>query len=216
MPSINKRSLFVLIAFVALAVAATTAAANWAPGWSFGFFAPTSESASSTAAPIAGVPPQGTTAPAIRADESVAPLAVLLSWNTFGNLGTETTEPSLANDPNLSPSNLTLGACVTSAANGNRFGGTAWFDAGDTNPTTLAESIAGNDYIEFIVTPNAGTTFTPTSLDFVWDRSGTGPPNVTLRSSADGFAADLGTITGIVAGAFATNTITISGLANRS
>ncbi len=145
--------------------------------------------------------------------EPLAPNAVMLSWNTNGNAGTETTEPSTSNDPNLSAANLTLGS-VTPAANGNRFGGSAWFDTGDTNPTTLAESIAGNDYIQFIVTPNAGFTFTPTSLVFTWDRSGTGPSNVTLRSSADSFSTDLGSATGIVSAAFASNTITISGLTN--
>ncbi len=137
----------------------------------------------------------------------------LLQWNTFGNAGTETTEPSVYNDPNISASNLTLGS-VTAAANGNRFGGNNWFDTGDTNPTTLAESITGNDYIQFIVTPNVGYSFTPTSFVFSWDRSGTGPSSVTLRSSVDGFTTDLGTVTGIVTGAFASNTITITGISN--
>src|SRR5436190_19990577 len=114
MPSINKRSLFVLIAFVALAVAATTAAANWAPGWSFGFFAPTSENTSSTAAPIAGVPPQGTTAPIVQVDDFVAPLAISTAWdfspqaggaNNFGPSPLAAT----ASDPNMTVGGLTRG-----------------------------------------------------------------------------------------------------------
>src|SRR5690349_24998900 len=78
--------------------------------------------------------------------------AQLLQWNTFGNLGTETTEPSVANDVNIAgPVNLTLGAGVTAAANGNRFGGSNWFDTGNTVAgNTLAEAIAGNNYIQFI------------------------------------------------------------------
>lgn|GEM_PF-2901146 len=140
-------------------------------------------------------------------------VATLLSWNTFGNAGTETTEPSTANDANLSASNLTRGAGVSGALNGDRFGGNNWFDTGDTNPTTLTESIAGNDYIEFIVTPTAGFSFTPTSLVFSWDRSGTGPGNVALRSSTDSFAADLGSAT-LAASLTTGNTITISGLTN--
>ncbi len=139
--------------------------------------------------------------------------AQLLQWNTFGNLGTETTEPSVFNDPNLSGiTNLTQGAGIVAAGNANRFGGNAWWNTGNSVNSTLAEAIAGNDYIQFIVTPNVGFSFTPTSFVFTWDRSGTGPSNVTLRSSADGFATDLGTIAGIVGGAFATNTITITGL----
>lgn len=142
---------------------------------------------------------------------SVVSYSQLLQWNTFGNAGTETTEPSVYNDPNISAANLTLGS-VIGAANGNRFGGNNWFDTGDTNPTTLAESITGNDYIQFVVTPNAGYSFTATSFVFNWDRSGTGPSSVTLRSSADGFTSDIGTVTGIVSGAFASNTITITGI----
>ena len=140
--------------------------------------------------------------------------AQLLQWNTFGNAGTETTEASVANNANIAAANLTQGT-ITAAGNANRFGGSGWFNTGNTpGGNTLAEAVAGNDYIQFIVTPNVGFSFTPTSFVFIWDRSGTGPQNVTLRSSVDGFTADLGTVTGITAGAFATNTITITGLAN--
>jgi hypothetical protein len=139
--------------------------------------------------------------------------AVLVTWNTFGNAGTETTEPSVFVDPGLvGPVNLTLGAGVTPAANGNRFGGSAWFDTGDSSPPTLAQSIAGNDYIEFIITPAVNFAFTPTSFDFIWDRSATGPDNVTLRSSADGFAADLGSALNMAS--LSSNSITITGLTN--
>jgi hypothetical protein len=144
---------------------------------------------------------------------SVNSNAQLLKWKTWGNAGTETTEPSTYNDANVTSSNLTLGAGVAAVGNANRFGGNVWFDTGDTNPTTLAESIAGNDYIQFIVTPNAGASFTPTSLVFGWDRSNTGPGTVTLRSSADGFASDLGTLN-LAASQTNNNTITISGLSN--
>lgn len=141
--------------------------------------------------------------------------AQILQWNTFGNLGTETTEPSVFNDPNISATNLTFGAGITVPANSNRFGGTSWFDVGNTAAgNTIPEAVAGNDYIQFIVTPNATFDFTPTSFVFNWDRSGTGPSSVALRSSVDGFAANLGFVTGIVVNAFATNTITITGLAN--
>ncbi len=140
---------------------------------------------------------------------------VLLQWNTFGNTGTETTEPSVFNDPNISATSLTLGAGVTGAANSNRLGGSNWFDTGDTNPTTLAESVTGNDYIQFIVT-TIGAAFTPTSFVFSWDHSGTGPNSLTLRSSVDGFTADLGSVTGLAASLTSGNTINISGLTGLS
>lgn len=142
--------------------------------------------------------------------------AQLLTWNTFGNAGTETSEPSVSNNANIAATNLTLGAGVTAAGNGNRFGGTGWFNTGNTAAgSTLSEAVAGNDFIQFIVTPTGGYSFTPTTLVYSWDRSGTGPRNMTLRSSADGFTADLGTITTAAAmGTF--NTLTISGLSNIS
>ena len=139
--------------------------------------------------------------------------AQLLQWNTFGNTGTETTEPSVANDVNIAAINLTQGT-ITAAANGNRFGGSNWWNTGNTVAgNTIAEAVAGNDYIEFIVTPNVGFTFTPTSFVFNWDKSGTGPQNVVLRSSVDSYVANLGTIAPTAA-IGTSNTITISGLTN--
>lgn len=140
---------------------------------------------------------------------------ILLSWNTAGNLGTETSEPSVTNDANLAAANLTLGAGVVASTNGNRFGGSNWFDTGNTAAgSTIAEAVAGNNFIQFVVTPS-GATFSATSLDFIWDRSGTGPSSVALRSSIDGFATDLGTVTGMISGGNATTTlrsIAISGV----
>ncbi len=134
---------------------------------------------------------------------------IILAWNTFGNAGTETTEASTVNF-GVSASNLTLGAGVNAAGNANRFGGNNWFDTGNANPSTLANAIAGNNYIEFTVTPDAGKSIDLTSLSFVWDRSNTGPSSVALRSSADGFSTDLGSATGIVNGALATQNFAFS------
>jgi hypothetical protein len=139
--------------------------------------------------------------------------AQLLQWNTFGNAGTETTEPSIFNDPNLSGvTNLTQGAGITPAANTNRFGGNNWWNTGNSVNSTLSEAVAGNDYLQFIVTPNVGFSFTPTSFVFSWDHSASGPNSVTLRSSVDGFTADLGSVTAMPASISTGNTIAISGL----
>jgi hypothetical protein len=138
----------------------------------------------------------------------------LLQWNTAGNLGTEISEPSVFDAVGLEASSLTLGGGVTAAANGNRFGGSGWFNTGNTAAgNTLAEAIAGNDYIQFVVTPDALFGFDVTEFVFTWDRSGTGPSSVALRSSADNFAADLGSVTGMISGGATTDrTIAISGL----
>src|SRR3954471_5276385 len=94
---------------------------------------------------------------------SSANAATLVSFNTFGNLGTETSEPSTTVAAGIQATQITLGSGLTAAANGNRFGGSGWFDTGNTAAgNTLAEAIAGNNYLEFIVTPTAGTTYTVT------------------------------------------------------
>lgn len=141
---------------------------------------------------------------------------VLLQWNTFGNVGTETTEPSVFNNANISSANLTFGAGITAAANANRFGGSGWFDVGNTAAgNTISEAVAGNNYIQFIVTPSAGCSVTPTSLVFSWDKSGTGPQNVVLRSSVDGYTSDIGTVAPTAA-IGTNNTINITGISNIS
>lgn len=141
--------------------------------------------------------------------------AQLLQWNTFGNTGLETSVGSIYNNININSSNLTQGT-ITALGNASRFGGSNWFDTGNTaSGSTLTEAIAGNDYIQFIVTPTTGSTFTPTSFVFYWDSSASGPKNVALRSSIDSFASNLGVV--VPAAAIGTsNTITISGLTNIS
>lgn len=141
---------------------------------------------------------------------------VLLQWNTFGNTGLEVSESSVFNDPNLLAAPLLNGAGINTATNANRLGGSSWFDTGDTNPTSLDEAIADNDYFQFTVTPVAGASFTATSFVFSWERSGTGPSAVTLRSSLDDFAADLGSLTGLTTALSTGNTITLTGVENVS
>lgn len=144
--------------------------------------------------------------------------AQLVQWNTVGNLGTETTEASAFNNVNVGASTLTLGSTVAAAANGGRFGGSGWFDTGMTVAgSTLAEAITANSFIEFTLTPNVGFQYTATSFSFYWDRSNTGPSSVALRSSADSFGSNLGSVTGLTSGGtFSLNTITIGSLTNVS
>ena len=140
-------------------------------------------------------------------------VVTLLTWNTNGNAGTETTESSTSNT-NVASSTLSLGAGVTAASNSNRFGGSNWFKTGNTNPSLLSEAITANSYIEFIVTPTTGYSITPTSFEFIWDFSGSGPSSVALRSSADNYATNLGTVTGMTASTSLFKTLSIAGLSN--
>ncbi len=143
--------------------------------------------------------------------------AMLLTWNTAGNTGLETTELSTSNLVGISASTLTLGSGITPTSNTNRFGGSSWFSTGNTAAgSTLAEAVSGDKYIEFIVAPTAGFNFSGTSFEFIWDRTATtGPSSVTLRSSLDGFASNLGSVTGIPAGGTTVvRTISLAGVAN--
>lgn len=137
----------------------------------------------------------------------------LLQWNTSGNTGLETTEPSMFNNPGINAADLILGPGLSPAANTNRFGGLGWFDAGNTNPSTISEAIAGNNYIEFTITPVAGATFTVTSFSFTWQSSGSGPHSLTLRSSADNFTNNLGTVSFVTTN-FGSYSMNISGITN--
>jgi hypothetical protein len=134
-----------------------------------------------------------------------AAAATLLTWNTFGNTGTETTEPSTTNNVNISAADLNYtGSTVTPTANVNRFGANNW----------VIGALNTAKYIQFTVTPNAGFSFTPTSFDFIWDFSGSGPKSVALRSSVDNYTADLGVITNMTTSTSTIRSIAISSLTN--
>ena len=141
--------------------------------------------------------------------------ATLVEWNTAGNAGTETSEPSVFNIVGLQSSTLTLGPGVTAASNGNRFGGSGWFDAGNTNPSTLAEAISGNSYIEFTITPTNGYSFSVTSFSFIWDFSSTGPKSVALFSSIDSYSTSLGSVVDMTTSTSTVRAISISGITNQ-
>ena len=138
--------------------------------------------------------------------------ALILQWNTFGNAGTETTESSTFNAANFQSSILNFeGSVVNPAANGNRFGGNNW-----STGATSAAAVATNNFFQFTVTPTDGASYNATSLEFIWDRSGTGPSSVALRTSIDNFATDVGSLTGLTGSTSTVRTLTISGVSNVS
>lgn len=90
-------------------------------------------------------------------------------------------------DANLSISNITRGAGITGTANGGRFNANNWTSG------SIANAISGDDYMEFTLTPNGGCDFTISSIVIQMQRSGTGPSAIALRSSVDGYTANLDT-----------------------
>lgn len=117
--------------------------------------------------------------------------AQILTFDFAGNTGSEATDVSNFNDPNLGTSTISRGAGLTASANADRFNATNW-------ALTSANAVTGNNYMEFTITPNAGYQFSISSIVVSLQRSSTGPSGIALRSSADGYVADLGGTQAIV------------------
>jgi hypothetical protein len=110
----------------------------------------------------------------------------ILTFDFAGNTGSEVTDVSNFNNVNLGTSTISRGAGITASANGDRFNAIDWA------VTSIANAVSGNDYMEFTITPNAGFSFSITSIVISLQRSSTGPSGIALRSSADGYISNLG------------------------
>ena len=112
--------------------------------------------------------------------------AQILTFEFSALAGNEATANSNFNDSNLTNSTISRGAGLTAAANAGRYNATGWA------LTSIANAVAGDDYMEFTITPNAGYNFDVTSIVVSLQRSATGQRGIALRSSADGYTTDLG------------------------
>ena len=122
--------------------------------------------------------------------------AQILTFDFVGALGNEATLSSNTNDANITSSTISRGSGLTTSTNGDRFNCTS---------ITTAASLDVNDYVEFTVTAQATKKFSISSIVVLHQRSGTGPLSFALRSNADAFASDLGSV---FAGADVTTTQT--------
>ena len=113
--------------------------------------------------------------------------AQILTFDFSGLAGNEATANSNFNDANLNGSTISRGAGLNPGLNGDRFNATGWA------ATSIANAAAGNDYMEFTITPNATYEFDVTTIDVNFQRSGTGPRGIALRSSLDGYVANIDT-----------------------
>jgi hypothetical protein len=133
--------------------------------------------------------------PAIAVERVLVITPVPLLWNFTGGVDTAAS----------SPANVT----VSAFSRGNNFGTTNTL-INSTSPSTsslglsgtnnaglaartgvLNQAANGSGYFEFTVTPAAGFKSTITDFSFGARSTGTGPQAYTIRSSADGFVADL-------------------------
>jgi len=111
----------------------------------------------------------------------------LATWDLIGvnAAGGVQTAPVTTKDANLTVSNLTVGAGM--GAPNDYF--KDYLGGGNmANAMTLASAIAGNNYLEFTVTPATGKFLTISSLDVCAMTQG-GVGTVSLLSSVNGFTA---------------------------
>ena len=125
----------------------------------------------------------------------------LLTWDFAGNTGSEVSVAGISADAAVTGGTITRGTGINAANNANRFNANQYTQADE------AAAIANNDYFQFTIDLMAGVPFCLTSIDFNFQRSGTGAANWSLRSSVDGFASNITTFTGLASGS--ANTITL-------
>lgn len=110
----------------------------------------------------------------------------ILTFENSALSGSEVSTTSSSNNSNISSSTLSRGAGINASNNGGRFNA--------TSHSTEATLVSGdNSYFTFNINPNSGFSFSVTSIEFNFQRSGTGPKSFAIRSSNDSFASDLGT-----------------------
>lgn len=108
----------------------------------------------------------------------------VIRFSFTGATGTPVTFPADAQPNDGSVSDFSRNG-VTAISSTNNFGASAWNVA----------SLDASRYFAFTITANSGFVLNLTSFELDEVRSGTGPTQWVLRSSLDGFTADLGTYT---------------------
>ncbi len=116
----------------------------------------------------------------------------IMTFDFVSLAGNEASAASNFNDPNISAGTITRGAGLTAAANTQRFNATNW------STVSIPNAVTNNQYMQFTITPAVGCNFSVSSIVIQLQRSASGPSAVALRSSADGFTANLDAIYTIV------------------
>lgn len=93
--------------------------------------------------------------------------------------------PAATSTSNCSATALSRGAGIASNS-GSTFNSNNW-----TTTASVTDAVSNNDYIEWTITANAGFTVTVQEIDIRYDRSGSGPSQISIRSSVDSYAADI-------------------------
>ncbi len=113
---------------------------------------------------------------------------LLIGFNMQGLPGTGPNVTSVYQAVNIEISYLSRGAGLSASTGTNSLNSTGW-----TVGLTADDALANNDYYTLTITASSGYQFSITNIEWRISRSGTGPTNMTLRSSLDTFTADLAT-----------------------
>lgn len=109
----------------------------------------------------------------------------ILTFDFAGAAGNEATWASNANDPGLTGSIISRGPGILALADADRFNAKHW---------TTGSAPDLTDYMEFTITPQPGKLFTITKVTFKLQRNNRGPLRYVLRTSADGFTTNKGSV----------------------
>ncbi len=89
----------------------------------------------------------------------------ILAFEFSGLTGSEETAVSSFNDANLTASTISRGAGLTASGNKERFNATQWA------LESIANAVAGEDYMEFTITPQPGYQFDVSTIYIQFQRS---------------------------------------------
>ncbi len=123
---------------------------------------------------------------------STANFSQAVSWELSAEPGDQLNSPGTNNNASFTNNGLSRGAGLTAVTGAGSMNSSGWFSG--SSATTLADAIANNDYYEFTINSINCLFFNPTTIVIVLRSSATGPNTATLRSSSDGFTADIGTV----------------------
>ncbi len=135
--------------------------------------------------------------PAVAVERVLVITPVPLLWNFTGGVDTAATSPANVTVSAFSRGNnfgTTNALLTTTSASTSSLGLSGTHNAGlAARAGALIQEANGSGYFEFTVTPAAGFKSTITDFSFGSRSTSTGPQAYTIRSSADGFVADLAT-----------------------
>lgn len=96
---------------------------------------------------------------------------------------------------NMTFSSFSAAGVSPTANAGGVFSFTQWSTGATDGNSTFSGALDSSDYFQFTITPASGYQFSITSLTFDAGRSGTGPRQFAIRSSADGYTSNLSAAT---------------------